>query len=293
MSVAGFAEANFQDYGLENYGLASTDNSEPADWSQMGLLGFGAELDRPLGMIDGELSGLAMEYDEDDFVGDTGLVRTKMLEMCPREVAHIRSTGRPQFGAVALSDDGDIYQWTEVQGLNGYEGFFKKLRKKIKKKFRKGVKFVGRIRKGITKHAKNLIKKLPGGKYLVKIYDRVKKVAMKLTKPLKKLLGSRLGKYIGPLVAIIPGAGPVLAVGIAALRTKGKLDKIAKKFKVKINKKGQPKFSSGKQAKAFARALKAQAQAENRKSKPQIRGGRLIKTGTRRHSETMRGLGFV
>lgn len=296
MSVAGFAETNFPDYGLENYGLASVDNLEPEDWSSVGLLGFGAQLDRPFGMIDGENLGLAMEYDEDDFVGFSRgepLVRTKMLEICPREIAHIKRTGRPRLGTVAMADDGDIYQWTEIPG---YGGFFKKLRKKFRKVTGKIIKGVKKVGKGISKRAKKLIKKLPGGKYLVKVYDRVKKVAMKLTKPLKKLLGSKFGKYLAPIAALIPGAGPVIAIAIAGMRRAGQIDKIMKKFKVKRNKAGQPKFSSGKQAKAVKRAL-TQAAKQHARPKGKRRGrrksARLLKKGSPQHSRSMRGLGLA
>jgi hypothetical protein len=297
MSVAGFAETNFPDYGLENYGLASVDNREPEDWSSVGLLGFGAQMDRPFGMIDGENLGLAMEYDDDDFVGFHGgspLVRTKMLEMDPREIAYIRRTGRPRLGTVAMSDDGDIYQWTEVEG---YGGFFKKLRKKFKKVTGRIVKRARKIRKGITKAAKKMIKKLPGGKYLVKIYNRVKKVAMKLTKPLKKLLGSKIGKYLAPIAAMIPGVGPVVAVAIAGMRRAGQIDKIMKKFKVKRNKKGQPKFSSGKQAKAVKRALtqaakQQRAGATKGKRRGRRKSARLLKKGSPQHSKRLGGLGL-
>ncbi len=296
MSVAGFSESNFQDYGLENFGLASVDNTEPQDWSRMGLLGFGAQLDRPLGMIDGENLGLAMEYDEDDFVGYSGgspLVRTKMLEMCPREIAHIKRTGRPRLGTVAMSDDGDIYQWTEVPG---YGGFFKKLRRKFRKVAGKIVKGVKKVGKGISKFSKKMIKKLPGGKYLVKIYDKVKKVGMKLTKPLKKLLGSKIGKYLAPIAAMIPGAGPVIAVAITGMRQAGKIKKIMKKFKVKRDKKGRPKFKSGKQAKAVQKALVRAAKRHTGKKgrrRGRRKSARLLKRGTIPHARRLRGLGLA
>lgn len=302
MSVAGFAQTEFPDYGLENYGLASTDNQEPEDWSRVGLLGFGAQLDRPLGMIDGDSLGLAMEYDEDDFVGLSGgspLVRTKMLEMCPREIAHIRRTGRPRLGTVAMSDDGDIYQWTEVDGLGGFfkklKKKFKKVRKKIRKVTGKVISVAKRVHKGVTAMAKKMIKKLPGGKYLIKIYDRVKSVAMKLTKPLKKLLGSKFGKYLAPIAALIPGAGPVVALAIAGMRRAGQIEKIAKKFKVKRDKKGRPKFTSGKQAKQFKAAMTraAKEQIRSQRRKRRRKSPRLIKRGTPEHSRRLRGYGLA
>lgn len=259
MSLAGFAGVEFSDYGLENYGLAGTDNEAPMNWSQHGLVDFGAYIDKPLGMISGDNVGLAMEYDNDDIVGFAGndpLVRTKMLEMSPADVAHVRRTGRPRLHSVALSDDGDIYQWQEMQGLGG---FFKKLRKKVRKATGKIVKKARSIRKGISKRARSLIKKLPGGKYLIKVHDRIKKVAMKVTKPLKKLLGSKVGKYLAPIAALIPGVGPAVAGAIALMRRAGQIDKTLAKFGVKRDKRGNPIFTSGKQAKAFTRELQKKA----------------------------------
>lgn len=293
MSFAGFSYADFEDFGLANYGLASTNNSELEDWSKYGLLSFGSALDSPVGMIDGGEVGLAMEYDDDDVVGFAGgspLVRTKMLEMCPREVAHVRRHGRPRLGAVALGDDGDVYQWQEVPG---YGGLFKKIRKRVKKSIRKVAGKVRKVRKGITKYAKKMIKKLPGGKYLVKIYDKVKSVALKVTKPLQKLLGSKVGKYLAPIAALIPGAGPVIATAITVMRNAGKIDRIMNKFQVKRDKEGRPLFKSGKQAKAVQRELAAAARKATKKKRKKGLGSPLLPVGSPEHEQVLAGYGLV
>lgn len=289
MSLAGCGPEKFQDYGLENCGLAGVDSEAPEDWAQYGLLGFGAYVDRPLPMLDYENIGLVMEYDEDDTVGYAGgepLVRTKMLEMDPAELVHVYRNGRPRLGAVALSDDGDIYQWQET----GYGGFFKKLIKKAKKAVKKVAKRVKKVArkavKGVTKAAKKLIKKLPGGKYLVKVYDKVKKVAMKLAKPLMKVLGP-IAKRVAPIAALIPGYGPVIA---GALYKAGKMQKILKDYGVMQDKKGRPKFKSGKQAKQVTKALKKAAAAQEAQA---ARDGRLLKKGSARHKRKLAGYGLV
>ena len=303
MSFAGCGPEQYRDYGLENFGLAGTDDEEPADWSTYGLTDFGAYTDRPIPILGYDQCGLVMEYDDDDTVGFDGnepLVRTKMLEMDPKELVHVYRTGKPRLGAVALADDGDVYQWTEVEGLGG---FFKKLFKKAKKAVKKVVgkvkKGVRKVVKGITKGAKKLIKKLPGGKYLIKVYDKVKKVAMKIAKPLLKIIGP-IAKKLAPIVALFPGYGPVIA---AAMYKVGKIDKILKKYGVLRDKKGRPKFKSGKQAKAVTKALKKAAEAQKRKGKGKgkrgrrgerkaVRSGRLLKRGSRRHSRKMAGFGL-
>lgn len=292
MSMHGCEPSRFRDLGLENYGLAGIDGEEPEDWSTEGLTGFGALVDQPMPILDYDRIGLVMEYDDDDTVGyanGEALVRTKMLEMDPKELDYVYRTGRPRLGAVALSDDGEIYQWTEVQGLGG---FFKKLFKKAKKTVKKVVgkvkKVVKKVKKKITKAARKLIKKLPGGKYLVKIYDKIKKVSMKVLKPLIKLVGP-LAKKIGPISALIPGVGPAIAV---ALYKVGKMHDIMKKFKVPLDKKGRPKFKSGKQAKQVTKALEKAARQQKRKDAKHVRSGRLLKRGSRRHKRKLRGLGL-
>jgi len=283
MSLQGFSDAQFPDHDLVRYGLAEADGEAPDSWSQYGLAEFGAYIDRPMGMIDGAALNLAMEYDEDDEVNGVDgsrLVRTKMLEMCPREMQHLRRTGRPRLGAVALADDGDVYQWNEVQGLGG---FFKKLVKKAKK----GLK---RVHRGIKKATRKLIKKLPGGKYLVKVYDKIKKVSMKLVRPLQKLVG-KFAKKLAPIAAMIPGYGPVIA---AAMYKAGEINQLMREFGVGTDKKGRPKFKSGKQAKAFKRALEKKASRRGKpKDIPFIKKGQLLKRGSKAHKQRLRGLGLA
>lgn len=287
MSFAGCGPDMFRDYGLENFGLAGVDNEEPEDWSKYGLLSFGAYVDQPVPILDYDRIGLVMEYDEGDtvgFHGDQPLVRTKMLEMDPVDVAHVYRTGRPRLGAVALSDDGDIYQWTEVQGMGGFfKKLFKKAKKAVKKVARKAVK-------GVTGAAKKLIKKLPGGKYLIKVYDKVKKVAMKIAKPLMKFIGP-IAKKIAPIAALVPGYGPAIA---AVLYKAGKFDKLLKKYGVLTDRKGRPKFKSGAQAKKLRKALKREMEAAKAKrgEGKHVRSGRLLKRSSPGHRRKLAGYGF-
>jgi len=264
MSLQGIdPQYDFPDHDLARYGLAGTDNLEPADWSTHAALGFGADVDRPIPILDNDSMGLFMEYDDSDVVAldgmGEGLVRTKMLEMDPYEVAYALRTGAPRPGAVALGDDGEIYQW-QVTPMGG---FFSKLFSKVKKVARK-VK--GGIKKGIRwvgSKAKQLIKKLPGGKYLLKVYDKVKKIGMKLVKPLTKYLGP-LAKKVAPIAALIPGYGPAIAAGLYKV---GAMADTLKKYKVKLDKMGRPKFKSGKQAKLVKKALEKKAKALRKKKK--------------------------
>jgi hypothetical protein len=277
MSFAGIKDSDFMDYGLDTVGMARTDGSIPEDWSTHGLHGFGAFIDEPVPLINNDHLGLMMEYTPDDYVGyamdGQPLVRTKMLEMDPVDILHTWRAGAPRLGSVAMADDGDIYQWQETP----MGGFFSKIwsgvksvGKKIAGGVKKAVKFVG-------SKAKQLISKLPGGKYLIKIYDRVKAVALKLVKPLAKLLGP-LAKYasrLAPIAALIPGWGTAAAVILFKV---GKITEIVKKFGVKIDPKGRPKFKSGSQAKKFKSALESAAKKEKGKGRKK-RGKRRGKRG--------------
>lgn len=286
--LAAASERSFPDRGMVNYGLAGTDNEEPADWSTNQIEQFGAYTDR-MPIIAG--SHIMMDVDEDDALGDTGLVRTKMLEMSPQDIQHIRQTGFPRPNSVALSDDGEVYQFTQDPQLGG---FFKKLRKRIKKRVRRGIRRV----KGF---ARKLIKRLPGGKYLLKIAGRLHKIAMKIVKPLTKFVG-KWAKRLAPIAAFIPGFGPAVA---GALLATGKIAQIATKIGVKINKiTGKPDFKSGRQARRFKKVLEQQARQMKRSGKAKEitrrafrikkrKSRRLLKLGTDEHAQAMqdRGLG--
>ena len=234
----------YSDFGLENYGLAGIgDEGRLVNFNQYGpVVGYGA-YSGVLGIIN-DASHILAEYDETDEVAP-GLVRTKMLELAPADWQAVRQTGAPRMGAVALADDGDVYQYTA--GTMG--GFFKKIFSKVKSGFRK-------IKKGV----KGLIAKLPGGKYLIKLYDRVHSIAMKIVKPLMKIVGKYAAK-LAPIAALIPGYGTVIA---GALFAAGKIAKIMEQTGVFQDPKGKPVFKSGKQAALFKKRLAHAAEAEKR-----------------------------
>jgi hypothetical protein len=122
---------------------------------------------------------------------------------------------QPKDGMLALGDDGTIYQYDGTLG----RGFFKRLFRRVAKGIRKVAK---RIKKGIRK----VISKLPGGKFILKIADKIHKVAMKIVKPLMKFVGKYASK-LAPFAAMIPGFGPAIAAG---LHISGKIANIYNKF---------------------------------------------------------------
>lgn len=300
----------FRDYGLGAY--TSDSSHVPLDWAKYGVKGFGAYASQ-MGIIDGEATDLLMEHDDDDMIHyqGIGLVRTKMMELSPVDWELVRRYGAPRMGSVALGDDGSIYQYQRMSP-GSQLGFFKKIFSAVKK----GVKWVG-------SKAKQLISKLPGGKYLVRLYDKVHKVSMKLVKPLARLVGKAAGP-LSKVAAFIPGYGPALVVG---LKKAGEIAKVFEETGVKRDKSGKPKFKSDKQAKRFKKKLKAAADKLKRKKRRKkkekkqekrqrlkrelkqkieaklrkeyaARGGavappgRLIKAGTPEHVAYFEGLGF-
>lgn len=242
---------DFYDYGEQMGLFGEADTISPSavgsdqilpDFATHGIVGFGCYGD-VMGSITGEQCPRIMaEYDGTDEIGDTGLVRTKHFEMAPDDYAKAMINGVPDIGALALADDGEVYQW--VGNPDGLGGFFKKLFKKARKKIRKVAKRV----KGI---AKKFVKRLPGGSLIWKIGSKIHRTAMKLVKPLLKVVGP-LAKKIAPVAALIPGIGPAVSAG---LMITGKAYDIAKKFGVKFDSKNRPQIQSKGQGRAFARAL--------------------------------------
>ena len=242
----------WQDYGM---GSVTDDNpkTEPEEWSNYGLPDWGwmtapggnrVSSVAVYGMIDGaQLNGLSAEVDANDSwnsVSDT--YRTPMLQLSLEDYNYLQKTGRPYEGMIALGDTGEPYVY------DGMGGFFKKLFKKVKK----GVKKVAsKIKKGVKK----LLKKTKIGRWLIKVGGKIKKIAMKVVRPLIKYVGKYAAK-LAPIAAIIPGYGTAIA---AALCAAGKIAKIMQKYDVFTSgKKGKVRtlgFKKPKQSKKFFKAV--------------------------------------
>jgi hypothetical protein len=235
-------------------GIEPEGTGEPAEWSMLGLNNWGW-MDTPqgkmstvasYGYIDGaQLGGLCAEVDENDDWGG-GTVRTPMLELALDDYEYVVQNGAPYDGMVALGDTGEVYYY------DGLGGFFKKLFRKIKK----GVKKVGRrIKKGIKK----VLKKSRFGRFLLKIGGKIKRIAMKIVRPLMKFVGKWAGK-LAPIAALIPGYGTAIAGALAAA---GKVANLMKKWGVSTKgKKGQVrglKLKNPKKLPGFKKALSREA----------------------------------
>jgi hypothetical protein len=239
----------------KDYGLSGTD-SYPEDWRTGILYNFG-EYAENYGIIDGEqLHGLAAEVDY--YIDETGATRarTPMLELAPEDWEYMRRHRRPYAGMLALGDDGSPYAY------DGLQGWFKKLFKKVGR----GLKRVG---KAIGRGVKKFVKKLPGGKYLVRLGEKIWKTSMKLVKPLMKFVGKYATK-LAPVAALIPGVGPAIS---AAMYSAGKITSLMKKYGVSLaGKKGKVRklaVKNPKNMRRFEKALKKEARREiARRKKP-------------------------
>lgn len=234
----------WQDVG---FGYAGEDYEAPEDWSSVGPMGFGAYVGA-LGMIDGmALGGIGVEVDEEDWGGMMG-ARTPMLEIAPDDYLYMSFVGTPYQGMMAFGDDGELYSYDGSLG----RGFFRRLARRVKRGVRK-------VRRKIKRGIKKVLKRSKFGRLLLKVGGKIKRIAMKIVKPLMKFVGKWASK-LAPIAALIPGYGTAIAAGLAAV---GKVAKMMKKFGV-VTKgvKGAVrglKLRNPKQLPGFQRALKGEA----------------------------------
>lgn len=241
------------DYGLGAV-VDSEETGEPIEWSLLGLADWGW-MDTPqgkmsavasYGMINGtQLNGMLCEVDDSEDWGN-GFVRTPMLELSLDDYDFMVKNGQPYDGMIALGDTGEIYHY------DGSLGFFKKLFRRAKKKIKK-------VARRIKKHAKKILKKSRFGRMLLKVGGKIKRIAMKVVKPLMKFVGKYAAK-LAPIAAMIPGYGTAVA---GALMAAGKVAKVMSKFGVKTSgQKGKVRslaFKNPRMLPQFHQALKAEA----------------------------------
>lgn len=230
--------------------LGAGDEGEgpPTDWSAVGIEGFG-DFVPELGIIDGSaLQGIGVEVDEENWGGVLG-ARTPMLEVAPDDYLYVSFVGVPYHGMIATGDDGDLFAY---DGTLGRRGFFKRLFRRVRKGIRK-------VRRKIRHGVRKLLKKSKFGRFLLRVGSKIKKIAMKIVKPLLKFVGKFASK-LAPIAALIPGYGTAIAAGLAAA---GKISKLMLKYGVRTKgKKGKVRGLALKNPKLlpkFRNALKAEA----------------------------------
>lgn len=235
----------WRDYaGMGDY---TEPGEELLDFRVYGIKDFGIYADY-MGMMGG--CGLMAEVEVDE----SGRAWTPALELRPEDYRYMAQNGVPYEGMPALGDNGSVYMYDP--GL----GFFKSIFSAAKSAVSSAVSKAKSL-------GKSLISKIPGGKYLMKLGNKVWKISKKLVGPLARFVGP-LAKKLAPVAALIPGYGPAIA---AALYTTGKITDLMKKYGVStVKKKGGPnklKFKSGSKAKAFQKALKKLASKQKKRVK--------------------------
>lgn len=261
-------ERNIEEW--DDYGMAGVTESEgyedPVDWSMIGLSDWGwvnspnggkVSAVSTYGMIDGaQLNGMMAEVDQNDvWDAAAGTYRTPMLELSLDDYQYMAQHGRPYDGMLALGDTGEPYVY------DGLSGWFKKVFKKIKR----GVKKVARkIKSGVKK----LLKKTKFGRWLIKVGGKIKKIAMKIVRPLVKFVGKYAAK-LAPIAAMIPGYGTAIA---GALMAAGKIANLMQKYGVLTEgKKGKVRTlkvkNPKKNFKPFSKALHLEAERMKKYSK--------------------------
>lgn len=268
-----YGQDQWQDQDLVRYGYAGL-GGEPEDWSEQAITGFGS-LRGSMGMFNSGL-GLLAEVEPDQY----GLARTPMIELSADDFNYIRTYGRPYDGMMALGDEGQVYQY------NGLGGFFGKIFGGAKKLIGGVVKAGVGIAKKLHAAGKSLISRLPGGKYLVKVMNKVEGVAMKLVRPLAKIVGP-LAKRLAPIAAMLPGYGPLISVGLQAT---GTLADIMKKHGVSHKKGGGLHFKDPRKLHAFQSDLKKHANAKRAELKAKAKGKAAAKHKAERKKVSPRHL---
>ena len=271
---------DWQDYGMA--GATEPEGyEEPIEWSTLGLSDWGwmsapgggkVSTIATYGYIDGaELNGMMAEVDENDsWDPSTGTYRTPMLELSVDDYQYMRQNGSPYDGMLALGDTGEPYVY------DGLGGFFKKIFKKIKK----GVKKVAqKIKRGVKK----LLKKTKFGRWLIKMGGKLKRIAMKIVKPLVKFVGKYAAK-LAPIAAMIPGYGTAIAAALAAA---GKVAQLMQKYgiftdgkkgKVRSLKIKSPRKRGHKRFKGFRQQLEQEARRMKRFSRKDPKRFRQLAT---------------
>jgi len=241
----------WQDYGLGGAEPTQYPERVPDDWRDYGLPFFG-QFTEQLGIISGEGLCLAAEVSPEIYGGRL-LARTPMLELEPRDYKWMKVMRRPYPGMLALGDTGAVYEF------DGSLGFFRRIWGGIKSVARK-------VRTGVRK----VVEKIPGGKYLVRLGQKVAAVAKKFVRPLVAFVGKYAAK-LAPVAALIPGYGPAIAAG---LYTAGKVANLMQQYDVAITgKEGQARTlavkgkDKVKKMKEFQKALKKEAEKEKKKQK--------------------------
>jgi hypothetical protein len=194
---------------LEGCGLDG-DGEALSPWDKYVNTGFGSLVGQ-MGVI--HEPNIPIEVHADDDLGD-GTVRTPMLELTPFDFEYVQTVGFGYPGMMAVSDVGGVYEYQPAgDGMLG--GWFKRIARGFKRVAKKVVH-------GVRKKVRKVMAKTRVGRALIKIGDKAMHFAMKIVKPLAKVVG-KWATRLAPIAALIPGVGPAISGAMLAAGTVGKL----------------------------------------------------------------------
>jgi hypothetical protein len=206
------AQTNDPRYDLLSLeGCGSVGDGEAlSPWDKYVNTGFGSLVGQ-MGVI--HEPNIPIEVHADDDLGD-GTVRTPMLELTPFDFEYVQTVGFGYPGMMAVSDVGGVYEYQPAgDGMLG--GWFKRIAKGFKKIAKKAVK-------GVRKKVRKVMAKTKIGRAIIRIGDKAMAVALKIVKPLAKVVG-KWATRLAPIAALIPGVGPAISGAMLAAGAVGKL----------------------------------------------------------------------
>lgn len=198
---------NYIDLGLSGCDSYEVHGAPMRSWDEAVLPGFGSYINQ-FGYM-GNVEHIQVEVLPEDF-GSDGTYITPMMELSPDDYKYMEAVNYPYVGMRAISDLGDLYEYTEAPPELG--GRLKRFFKKIGRGIKKGVKKVG---SGIKKGFKSLMHKTKFGKAILKIGKKIIEVSKKVIMKLAKVVG-KWATRLAPLAAMIPGYGPAIAGALLA-----------------------------------------------------------------------------
>lgn len=200
-------------HGYIDLGLSGCDSYEMHGaplkaWDEAVLPGFGSYINQ-FGYM-GNVEHIEVEVLPEDFGAD-GTYVTPMMEVSPDDYKYMEVVNTPYVGMRAISDLGDLYEYTEAAPPE-LGGRLKRFFKKVGRGIKKGVKKVG---SGIKKGFKSLMHKTKFGKAILRIGSKIIEVSKKVILKLAKVVG-KWATRLAPLAAMIPGYGPAIAGALLA-----------------------------------------------------------------------------
>lgn len=127
-----------------------------------------------------------------------------LLTISPNDFEYLSTVGTPYPGMKALGTSGYIYEWSTLPPISGLSGPFRRFFRRIGR----GIK---RALTAVWHGVERIFQATKFGRWILRVKDRLIDFAVKVVTPLANFL-RRYAPALAPMVAVIPGIGPALAV---------------------------------------------------------------------------------